>query len=477
MERALLFEGCPEPLAIVVGDVIREKNPAWAHAVGSNPSLMACFAPEDEAAVRAAFAQAASARVSFEARLAVGPHRGASMRCITWSSGGEARCLRLDGPALATAAEIARSKDKALRWIFDQIDAALWVILHDGTLALSEGNALSRYGIRPGDYVGSNAWEMFPPESQTARTARRVLAGESVHDAYAEESQYWVQYGHPLRGEDGAVFAHIGLALAMTENVKDVRYGQELLRIINELPLVVWSMRADGTCTLSAGKGLERFGLVPGQLVGTKMFEFYKDDPLILEHYRRAFAGESFTSENEYRGDVWRNVYHPAIDGKGDVIGVFAVCEDVTERVRDERRIREQLSLIQAQKRSIDRLVSPVLEVWRGVLVVPLIGDLDEERAAVVTERLLGDVVRHAASFAILDLTGIDMVDTNTAQHLFNIMRGVDLLGCKALVSGIRPSVATTMVSLGLEVPTGRTYSNLAEALRRCMRSVEVRGR
>ncbi|UQA54959.1 STAS domain-containing protein [Polyangium aurulentum] len=481
MDRSLFFDGCPDPLAVVVGDVIQEQNPAWGEAIGPAPSLLACFAPEDHAAVRSAFAEAASGPVRFESRLAVGPHGGASMRCTLWSAGGETRCLRLEGPmpaaAAAAPADIVRSKEKALLWLFGEMDATLWAILRDGTVCLSEGHALARYGMRPGQLVGLNVLQDYPPETQTVRTTQIVLGGQPLRDVYVEDEQYWAQHSYPIRGEDGEVFAMVGLAMAMTDGLTELRHAQQLLKIVNELPFVVWAMRSDGICTLSAGKGLSQLGLAPGALVGRNLLELYANVPPSLQAFRRALAGESFTDEDEQEdGSLWRTTYYASMDATGQVTGMFAVSEDITERARDERRMREQLALIQAQKQAIDQLVSPVLEVWRGVLVVPLIGEIGAERAAVVTERLLGDVVRHAASFAILDLTGIDTVDTHAAQHLFNIMRGVELLGCKALISGIRPSVASTMVSLGLEIPTGRTFSTLAEALRRCMRSVEVRG-
>jgi len=484
MDRTLFFHGCPDPLAIVLGDEIRERNAAWTEAIGPASSLVASFAPEDHAAVRAALAGAASGPVRFEARLAVGGQRGASMRCTLWPAGAETHYLRLDGPmpaaaaphAAATPAEIARSKEKALLWLFDRMEVALWVIGRDGTILLSEGAALARYGLEPGQLVGQNALQIYPPESQSTKTTVRVLAGESVRSAYAEDEQTWVQECHPLHDENGEVFAQIGLALALSDHAGQMRQAHLLMQIVNSLPLCVWAVRSDGICTLSAGKSLARFGLAPGELVGQNMYDRYAYNPPSLDAFRRALAGESFTSEDDFEGAIWRNSYYSALDGKGDVTGLFAVSEDITERARDERRMREQLALIQAQKQAIDQLVSPVLEVWQGVLVVPLIGEIGSERAAVVTERLLGDVVRHGARFAILDLTGIDVVDTNAAQHMFDIMRGVNLLGCTALVSGIRPSVATTMVSLGIDIPAGRTFSTLAEALRRCMRSVEVRG-
>jgi anti-anti-sigma regulatory factor len=474
MKASLVFDGCPDPLAIVVGDVVQEQNPAWQATVGTTSSLTGCFAPEDHDAIRRALAEASSGRASLMAKLAVGPHRGASTRCALWSAGGEARCLRLDGPALAAPGDIVRSKDRALLWIFDHIEAALWTTLRDGTIALSEGSGLAHFGVRPGQIVGSNVFQLFPADSHSVKTMRRVLAGEVVRDAYAEDQVYWLSHCHPLRGEDGEVFAQISLAIAMTDNAKELHYAQSLLHIVNELPLVVWAMTSDGKCTLSAGKGLMQLGFVPGQLVGTNLYELYAGHPEITADYKRVLAGEVLTTETPVGDSIWRTTYHPARDRKGTVTGLFAVSQDISAQTRDAQRIREQLALIQEQKRAIDRLVSPIIEVWRGVLVVPLIGDIGAERAAIVTERLLDGVVRRAARFAILDLTGIARVDTSTAAHLFAIMRGVALLGCTPLVSGIRPSVAATMVELGMDVPTGRTYSTLAEALRRCMRAADA---
>ncbi len=239
MDTSLIFDNCCDPLAVVVGEMVQEQNAAWKAAVGPSSSLAACFVPEDHAAVRAALAQAASGRASFEARLAAGPRPGASMRCTLWSAGGEACCLRIDGPAPA-AVDIATSKEKALLWLFDQIDACLWTILPDGTIALSEGPGLAHYGLKSGQLVGSNAFQIYPKDSQADKTTRRVLGGEVVRDAYAEDQLYWLQHCHPLRGEGGAILAEIGLAIAMTDNVRELRNAQSLLHIINELPMIVW---------------------------------------------------------------------------------------------------------------------------------------------------------------------------------------------------------------------------------------------
>ena len=93
-------------------------------------------------------------------------------------------------------------------------------------------------------------------------------------------------------------------------------------------------------------------------------------------------------------------------------------------------------------------------------------GNLDENRAGVLVEQLLQAVVTRQALSVILDLTGVDVIDAGTAPHIFNILRSVELLGAKGLISGIRPNVAKTMVELGIPL-AANTYPTLAEALRR----------
>jgi len=186
-------------------------------------------------------------------------------------------------------------------------------------------------------------------------------------------------------------------------------------------------------------------------------------------------AGEDVTVEMEMVGRTWRVEYHPSRNGLGEVVGVYAIMHDLTDRIQAEQRIREQLATIEAQQRAIAELISPVIEVWNGVLVVPLIGTLDAGRAALLTERLLERVVQRRAAFAILDLTGIDALDTQRAHYLVRILRSLELLGCTGLFSGLRPGVAAAMVTLDIEIPRGRTHPTLADALRRCLRSPALR--
>ncbi|WP_437934119.1 AAA family ATPase [Sorangium sp. So ce341] len=141
------------------------------------------------------------------------------------------------------------------------------------------------------------------------------------------------------------------------------------------------------------------------------------------------------------------------------------------EREQEERML-EQRALIEQQREVIHALSAPILQVWDGVLAVPLIGILDRERADEIMNSLLNSVVRGSIRFAILDTTGVEAIDEAVADHLVRIVRALALLGVRAIVTGIRPAVARTMTSLEIDIRALGTHATLREALKFCMRSL-----
>jgi rsbT co-antagonist protein RsbR len=109
-------------------------------------------------------------------------------------------------------------------------------------------------------------------------------------------------------------------------------------------------------------------------------------------------------------------------------------------------------AVIVRQQREISELSTPVVKLWDGIIAVPLIGTLDSERTQVVMENLLQTIVDQAASYAIIDITGVPTVDTLTAQHLLKTVAAARLMGADCIISGIRPQIAQTMVHLGVEL-------------------------
>jgi PAS domain S-box-containing protein len=151
-------------------------------------------------------------------------------------------------------------------------------------------------------------------------------------------------------------------------------------------------------------------------------------------------------------------------DDREVITHYFGYIMDITDQV-------EQMSRLRAQEQVIERMSSPVLQVGRGVLAVPVLGTLHGDRAARMTDDLLSAISRGGARTAILDLTGLLEIDTATIESLLRTSRAVGLLGCRCVLSGISPMVATLIVRLGLEAQSLTTVATLQDALELALRS------
>ena len=124
---------------------------------------------------------------------------------------------------------------------------------------------------------------------------------------------------------------------------------------------------------------------------------------------------------------------------------------------------REQI--IADQSTAMMELSTPVVRLWDGIIAVPLVGTLDSARTQLVMEKLLETLVATGADHAVIDITGVPTVDTEVAQHLLKTVSAARLLGAQCTISGIRPQVAQTIVSLGIEFGDIATKATLADAL------------
>lgn len=137
---------------------------------------------------------------------------------------------------------------------------------------------------------------------------------------------------------------------------------------------------------------------------------------------------------------------------------------------------REKIILEQTEQ--LLELSTPVVKMWDGIVAVPLIGTLDSARTQVVMEKLLQTLVDTGAEHAIIDITGVPAVDTQVAQHLLKTVVAARLMGAECVISGIRPQIAHTIVTLGVEFGDIVTKASLADALAHTFRraGIEVSG-
>lgn len=139
-----------------------------------------------------------------------------------------------------------------------------------------------------------------------------------------------------------------------------------------------------------------------------------------------------------------------------DHLGLFTT--EVYQKTRE--------SVIQRQQQEMLELSTPVVELWTGILALPLIGTLDSARTQVVMQNLLEAIVSKGADLAIIDITGVPTVDTLVAQHLLKTVAAARLMGAECIISGIRPQIAQTIIHLGVDLGSVITKANLADAFR-----------
>jgi anti-anti-sigma factor len=143
----------------------------------------------------------------------------------------------------------------------------------------------------------------------------------------------------------------------------------------------------------------------------------------------------------------------PLHKGDGQLGSIIAVFSDITERRQTgQERLRMQGELIHAQAAALAERSTPVIPLSDRILVMPIIGSIDTERAGQIMDSLLAAIGRTQARVALIDITGVPTVDSLAAGGLLNAARAVSLLGAQVLLTGIRAEVAQTLVKLGLEL-------------------------
>jgi rsbT co-antagonist protein RsbR len=200
-----------------------------------------------------------------------------------------------------------------------------------------------------------------------------------------------------------------------------------------------WAPVRDFIATMSRSRA--RAGFTPSE---TATFVFSLKQPLFTL-LRNEFGGEPQRLVDE----IWRMT--EVIDQLG------LLTAESYQKGREEIIARQQQELLE--------LSTPVVRLWQGVLALPLIGTLDSARTQVVLESLLQAIVETESSIAIIDITGVPVVDTLVAQHLLKTVAAARLMGADCIISGIRPQIAQTIVHLGVEINDVVTKATLADAL------------
>ncbi|WP_438036680.1 PAS domain-containing protein [Sorangium sp. So ce204] len=252
--------------------------------------------------------------------------------------------------------------------------------------------------------------------------------------------------------------------------------------IVEHLPLMLFVKDAAELRYVRVNKAFEEFhGHAPGELIGLCASDLLPPAlaAKIDAESRAVLAGGVPVEVPELRvpsarfGDrIGRARFVPMEDAVGKGRYLLGLVEDITERKKIEDAQRQESILLETQRRLmelIQELSTPSIPIHPGILVVPLVGQMDSARGAQLVESLVAAVERHQAEFVIIDITGVTSVDTAVANHLLQATRAAGLLGAECSVVGASPSIARTVIELGIELGKLATHRDLQAGFRHAL--------
>lgn len=143
-----------------------------------------------------------------------------------------------------------------------------------------------------------------------------------------------------------------------------------------------------------------------------------------------------------------------------------AIGELNKELAANLTREREKNQTLERLRLAVDVLSAPVIEVWEDVIVLPVIGAVDDRRSAVMVAKVLEAVAKMRYRVVIIDVTGVEAMDEATATRLLTMVGAVELLGASAVLTGIKPSMAKTLAALNVDLRSIATLRTLKDGLR-----------
>ncbi|NTW03030.1 MAG: PAS domain S-box protein [Oscillochloris sp.] len=279
-------------------------------------------------------------------------------------------------------------------------------------------------------------------------------------------------------GEEGSIFDAMafGLNTLSEELAASTVSRSDMDRIFESMLDALVVANEDGTIHTVNRATTRLFGHPRETLIGKQinvLFVDAHDAELIAARIAQEGAAQRVEATcRTASGSVSVSISASALDGGNH--GTVYILRDITERKRTEETLRQNIAqeeTIRAQAAALAELSTPLIPISDAVVVMPLVGGMDSRRAQQVLETLLEGIATNGAEVAILDITGVPLVDTHIANTLIHAAQAVRLLGAQVMLTGIRPEVAQTLVGLGIDLRGIVTHSTLQNGIAAVLRS------
>jgi PAS domain S-box-containing protein len=344
-----------------------------------------------------------------------------------------------------------------------------------------DGDPDALIAIESGRMAGTIRRSPYQMGRTAVETALAVIQGAQVPAEVLLDDMKLVTTEHVARAAIEALHIMPGVIDDLMESSARLAAERGTLRtIIDSLPDVMYVKDSEGRFELANQALAQLLGLPsPDALIGLTDRELFppeladqyaRDERAIMESGVPMLNKEEPVRHADGSSHWISTTKVPLRDWQGRVVGLAGRGQDITERRRaEEERHLLQEELIHAQAAALEELSTPLIPISDAVVVMPLIGRIDTRRASQIMETLLTGVQAHHADLAIIDITGVNLVDTQVAHVLLQAARAVQLLGARVVLTGLRPEVAQTLVGLGVDlsgiVTRGTLQSGIAYGL------------
>ncbi len=243
-----------------------------------------------------------------------------------------------------------------------------------------------------------------------------------------------------------------------------------LQQLINHFLAVIYFRDVNGHFTLFNRNHARILNCEPEDLVGKQGYDLFPKEmaAVFRENDRRVLeTGEVLDFPEQAPQDdgmhTYRSIKFPIRDEHGVIIGIGGISIDITD----------QQQIIETQRETLRELSTPLIPLTDQVVIMPLIGTIDSQRAQQIMEALLTGVAQYQSELVIIDITGVQVVDTQVAQALVSAAQAIRLLGAKVMLTGIQPQIAQTLVHLGIDLSGIDTRSSLQAGIAAALRNLK----
>lgn len=385
-----------------------------------------------------------------------------------------------------------RDSQQMLRMIIDNIPLSIFWKNRDLTyLGCNLAFARSIGCDDPDEVIGKTDFDMpWHPFAEKYRADDRYVIENDIaiynyEEPFQDQAQIpgWARTSKiPLHDSTtGAVTSLLGIF----ENITARKQAEEELRtfkaLVDNAPDSIGVTALDGSL-IYANSAYRRLTGYGEALLGKIVMDLYTDSADVLNA-----AFRQMVEQGSWQGELTLRCQHGELipiqmsavvikDAEGRPLAFGAISRDMREQRRAEQeRLALQEQVIAAQRQALRELSTPLIPLADGIVAMPLIGSIDSARAQEIMETLLQGVADSHATTAIVDITGVPVVDTQVASALIQTAQAVRLLGARVIVTGIRPEIAQTLVGIGIDLRGIVTLSSLQTGIAYALRQWEGR--